>query len=128
MAIDRIGKGGAPPPTPETGGTDKAHKTGATEKSFQAELHKGEATKQAGHVDATRAATPLQRLRAGEIDVNGYLDLKVDEATKHLEANGLSPHEIDEIKKVLRDQMATDPGLVDLARTATGQIPTPPED
>ena len=126
MAIDRIGKGGAPPPTPETGGADKAHKTGATDKSFQAELHKGEATKHAGQVDPTSGPTPLQKLRAGEVDVNGYIDLKVDEATKHLD--GLSPHEIDEIKKVLRDQMATDPGLVDLARTATGQIPKPPED
>ena len=128
MAIDRIGKGGAPPPTPETGGADKAQKTGGgtIEKSFHAELHKGEATKHASSVDAAHGATPLQKLRAGEVDVNGYIDLKVDEATKHLD--GLSPHEIDEIKKVLRDQMATDPGLVDLARTATGQIPKPPED
>ena len=57
MAIDRIGKGGAPPPTPETGGADKAQKTGAPEKSFHAELHKGEATKHASSVDAAHGAT-----------------------------------------------------------------------
>jgi hypothetical protein len=127
MAIDRIGKGGAPPPTPETQGTGGVEKKGSVEKSFQAELHKGEATKHAGAVDAAHGVSPLARLRAGEVDVNGYLDLKVDEATRSL-PHGLSPHEIDEIKKVLRDQMATDPGLVDLVRSATGQMPKPPED
>ena len=73
-----------------------------------------------------RAASPLARLRAGEIDVHGYIDLKVDEATKNI--HGLEPAELDAIKKTLRDQMATDPGLSDLVHTATGQIPKPPED
>jgi len=58
--------------------------------------------------------------------VNGYVDLKVDEVVKGLK--GLSPAEIDDIRKMLRDQMATDPGLADLVRTATGQMPSPPED
>ena len=130
MAIDRIGKGGAPPPTPETQGTGAGgamEKKGPTEKSFQTELHRGEATKAASSVEATHGATPLARLRAGEIDVHGYIDLKVDEATASL-PKGLSSQELDAIKKTLREQMATDPSLVDLVRTATGQIPKPPED
>ena len=66
------------------------------------------------------------RLHAGEIDVNRYMDLKVDEATRGL--HGVPRAELDAIKQALRDQMATDPGLTGLIRTATGQIPKPPED
>ena len=122
MAIDRIGKGGGVPPAPETGGVEKK---GAVEKTFH--VDRSDATKATQATEATNAASPLARLRAGEIDVHGYIDLKVDEATKALPP-GLSPAEMDEIKKVLRDQMATDPGLADLVRTATGQMPKPPED
>ena len=124
MAIDRIGKGGASPPTPEAHGPSGVEKKGSVERPFQAE--RPDPTKRA-EAPAPVESTPLARLRAGEVDMNGYLDLKVDEATKSL-PEGLATHEIDEIKKVLRDQMATDPGLVDLVRTATGQIPKPPED
>ena len=54
------------------------------------------------------------------------VDLKVDEATRSLD--GLSPAELDDIKKLLRDQIATDPGLMDLARASTGAIPDVPSD
>jgi len=124
MAIDRIGKGGGAPPIPEAGGTGAVGPKGAVDKPFQVERAKGAEAPQ--QVDATNATSPLARLRAGEIDVHGYIDLKVNEATASL--SGLSPTELDAIKKVLRDQMATDPGLSDLVRTATGQIPKPPED
>ena len=127
MAIDRIGKGGAPPPAPETGGPGAAEKKGSVEKTFHVERPETKTAQKAGALDAAHEATPLARLRKGEIDVNGYLDLKVDQAATSLPP-GLAPHEIDQIKKVLRDQMATDPGLVDLVHTATGQIPKPPED
>ena len=126
MGIDRIGKGGAPP-APETGSTGGVEKKGAVDKPFSVE--RPDAAKQAaqaGALDATQAASPLARLKAGEIDVNGYVDLKVDEATKDL--HGLSPTELSDIKSILRDQMATDPGLSDLVRTATGAIPKPPEE
>jgi hypothetical protein len=117
MGIDRIGKGGAPP-VPETGTLDKAEKKGSVEGPFRAAE-----TAKAERVDAT---SPLARLRAGEIDVDGYVDLKVDEATRGLEA--LPPSELAEIKKVLRDQLATDPALGDLLRTATGKVASEPED
>ena len=55
-----------------------------------------------------------------------YVDLKVEQATRSL--GGLPAAELAEIKSVLRDQLRTDPGLADLVRTATGKMPSPPED
>ena len=132
MSIDRIGKGGALPPTPETQGTGSAAPTGApgafkVDRADPATQASGaERAERTGAVAATDAASPLARLRAGELDVRGYIDLKVDEATSALQ--GMSSAELDEIKSVLRDQLSTDPGLADLVRTATGKMPTPPED
>ncbi|MBX3186422.1 MAG: hypothetical protein KF819_05370 [Labilithrix sp.] len=124
MGIDRIGKGGAPPPAPDVQGTQGASRATAPERPFEVDPSKRAA--EAAPVDAASASTPLARLRAGEIDVHGYVDLKVDEATAGLE--GLSAEELADIKTVLRDQLRTDPGLADLVRSATGKMPTPPED
>lgn len=96
MGIDRIGKGGAPPPTPETQGTGGVEKKGGVERPFQVERPDPAKGAQATeNVEAAQSTTsPLSRLRAGEIDVNGYIDLKVDEATSGLQ--GLSPGDVDE--------------------------------
>jgi hypothetical protein len=126
MGIDRIGKGGAPPTVPDTQGTGSVDKSGAVERPFSVERPDASRPPQAAAVEGATGSSPLARLRAGEIDVNGYVDLKIDEAMKGLE--GLPPSELAEIRKILRDQMATDPGLSDLVRTATGRVPTPPED
>jgi hypothetical protein len=81
----------------------------------------------AGAADAVAGPrTALERLRAGEIDANGYLDQKVDEATAHLRR--LPPAELAAIRSALRDRMSSDPALVDLFRTATGQAAPPPRD
>lgn len=121
MGIDGIGKGGPPPVVPDAGGVDPSRATQGTEATFSVERGAKPAT-----ADGVDAASPLGRLRAGEVDVNGYVDLKVDEATRGLE--GLSPTELGDIKQVLKEQMVSDPGLVDLVRNATGHIPSPPED
>ena len=130
MAIDRIGKGAGLPQTPEAQPAQKGGaKGGASSVDAPFKVDRPDtanAAERAGSVDATSPTTPLARLRVGEIDVNGYVDLKVDEATHSL--NGLSAAELDEIKSVLRDQMKSDQGLADLVRTATGKMPTPPED
>lgn len=128
MGIDGIGKGPKSPPAPDVGsGVDKATKAGAVDKPFSLEgverTRDAAAVQKTGSVDAT---SPLARLRAGEIDVERYLDLKVDEATRPLV--GLPPQDLADIKKLLRDQLATDPGLVDLVKTATGKVPNPPQD
>ncbi len=64
------------------------------------------------------AATPLQRLQAGELTLDGYLDVKVAEATSHLQ--GLGPAAVAAIRDSLREQIASDPGLAGLVRTAKG--------
>jgi hypothetical protein len=121
MGIDGIGKKGPPvPPTPgEVGGP--ARSTGAA-RPF--EVSEGAPAAEAGAVQAPRTA--LERLRAGEIDVNGYVDIKVHEATAHLAA--LTPAQLEDVRAALRERMASDPALVDLVRKATGAIPQPPPD
>lgn len=127
MAIDRIGKGGTLPQVPDTAGPGAAQKTGATFEVGRTESATGaDATTKATGIEGTSASSPLARLRAGEVDVNGYVDLKVDEATKGL--HGLPPADLAEIKSMLRDQIRTDPGLADLVKTATGKMPSPPEE
>ncbi len=123
MGIDRIGKGGGVP-APDAGAVSGPSEAGgATGKSFEVGPSKVASASPAHAGDPT---SPLSRLRAGEIDVKGYVDLEVDAATRGLE--GLPPADLAEIKKVLRDQMMTDPGLTDLLRQATGQAPPTPED
>jgi hypothetical protein len=131
MGIDRIGKGSAPPPSGPTSskGAGSSERVRGPEPSRPFEVRTG--TERAG--EAAKASeiagagpSPLERLRSGQIDLNGYLDLKVDQATAHL--HGLSPVELSAVKTMLRDQIAQDPSLTDLVKQATGRAPAPPED
>jgi hypothetical protein len=119
MGIDRIGKG-SPGAPPEAAGAPPSREA---ERPFEAP-----AAARAANVApvAPAAGSALERLRAGEIDLDGYLDAKVDEAVRHLA--GLRPSELDAIRKTLRDQLATDPALSDLVLHATGKRPEPSED
>ena len=122
MGIDRISKGGLTPPTNTTADVSKSGQ------SFEATL-----AEKAGKSDRTGAVAPppasgpsaLERLQAGQIDLNGYLDLKIDQATSHLQ--GLAPSALESIKKALREQLATDPTLTDLVKGAAGRAPHSPE-
>jgi hypothetical protein len=74
------------------------------------------------------ASGPLDRLRAGEIDVHGYVEAKVQEATAQL---GVLPlDQLESIRAALRQRMASDPTLADLLRTVAGgagaALPVPP--
>jgi hypothetical protein len=113
MSIDRIGKRDGPsgisPPT------DVAPAGPSTGQPFKVE-----------RAAATEAASALDRVRAGEITIDQYLDQKVQGATEHL-AGIVSPEQLSFIQNGLREQLATDPVLVDLVRAATGRVPTPRE-
>ena len=119
--VDRIGKGGAPPPPAETTGPARPTETG---KTF--EVHKAGAAQPANPVDAVTSQQALEQLRAGKIDFAQYLEIKVHEATSHLGA--LPKVQLDSIRAMLRDRMTTDPELVDLVKQATGRVPEASKD
>jgi hypothetical protein len=64
---------------------------------------------------------PLERFRAGEIDLEAYLDLKVQAAMSHLE--GLTPGQRDDARAILRAEIATEPALRELLLRATRREP-----
>ncbi len=72
-------------------------------------------------VDAAPTSSPLERLKNGEIDLPGYLDAHVHDATSHLE--GLGSEKVGEIRAHLRSATESDPALVALVGQATGQTP-----
>jgi hypothetical protein len=78
-------------------------------------------------VGAATGSDDLGRLQRGEIDVNTYLDGRVNGAVAHL-AGALPPDQIAFVKQTLRDQLASDPVLSEFARRTTGQIPAAVED
>ncbi|SRR5512135_2186412 len=122
--VDGIGKGGPPRGVGPTGPATGPARSAETGKTFEVEKPSASETK---GVQATAIeVTPLEQLKSGKIDFNQYVDLKLHEATAHLE--GLSPAQLDTIRSMLRDRMATDPELVDLVKQATGQAPSVPEE
>jgi hypothetical protein len=122
MGIDRIGKGPGVAPAVAPGEAKPAAPAAGVERPFEVRTEKASAASAAQGVELS----PLQQLVAGKIDVERYLDLKVDQATNHLE--GLSSSERASIRSMLRDQLATDPALADLVRQATGHLPKPPDE
>jgi len=129
MGIDRIGK---PPTSP----VPKGPSSDVRGTSRPSEAERAFEVGRSAPAAATRPASPastveippaaLDRLRAGEMDVNGYVDQKVTEATAHL--GNLGSAELESIRSALRDRMRTDPMLVDLLHAASGQAPQPPRD
>ncbi len=71
---------------------------------------------------ADRVSAALSSLQRGELSLDQYLDGRVDEATSHLSGK-LSPEQIDFVKQSLREQLATDPVLVELVQRTTGSSP-----
>jgi hypothetical protein len=115
MSIDRIGKGGGGP----VAGINQPGSPSATDvgskPAAEFKISKGEA------VDAT-AKTPLDQVRSGEISVSQYLDIKVNEATLHLDQR-VSSEQLSFIRDSLREQLSSDPVLVDLVKATTGALP-----
>ncbi|MEO7096594.1 MAG: hypothetical protein ABI175_25270 [Polyangiales bacterium] len=80
----------------------------------------GEALDRAAKTDAASApsaATPLARLRAGEIDTKQYVDLRVNEATSHLDGV-LPPGDLEKIRADLQDLIEHDPDVAALVKSA----------
>jgi hypothetical protein len=110
MGIDRIGK---PPIPPSPSGSV----TGATPSAGE--------TFQVGKASAADSAAPtslLDRLKSGELNLDQYLELRVTDAVQHLDGK-ISAEQLDFVKQSLREQLRTDPVLVELVRRSTGMTP-----
>jgi hypothetical protein len=112
MSIDRIGKGGGGPPV---SGIGSPSTTEVGSKGGEFKVQKAASAEAVG-------TEPLDRLRAGEISVSQYIDIKVEQATAHLDKR-VSPEQLSFIKDSLREQLAADPMLVELVQSATGALP-----
>lgn len=121
--VDGIGKSG---PKPPVGGPVGPSKPTEASRPFEVHTDKPQATTAAQATAATSGPTPLDQLKSGAIDVHQYVDMKVTEATKHLE--GLDPVKLADLRAMLRDQMSSDPTLADLFKQATGHAPPAPSD
>ena len=110
MGVDGISGGGIPP-IPKPGAGESAS---ATDAEFS--------VKETGE---TKEATALERLEAGDLSVDEYLETRVRHATEHLEG-ALAPDQLEMIREELRDQLSTDPVLQRLVqRTLGASAPEP---
>lgn len=108
MSIDSIGKSGG------LGGIPPAAITPGSEVRSSEAFH----VQRTAAPSAVVPTSPLERLKAGQIDRNQYLDLRIDQATSHLEGK-LDTERLQFIKEALRSQLETDPMLVELVAKAT---------
>jgi hypothetical protein len=113
MGIDGIGKGTGGLPI---GGINPADRSEVGAKPT------GEFKVSAATSAEPAAPTALDRLRSGELSVEQYLDIQVHEATAHLDGR-LQPDQLSFVRDSLREQLSTDPLLVDLVKSATGALP-----
>jgi hypothetical protein len=111
MGVDGIGSGGRPASGVVPGEVSAAHGAAASEAT------------EAQAASGASGSAALQRLQRGEIDLDRYLDARVDDAVKHLEGR-MSGEQIDFVRQSLREQLASDPVLVELVRRTTGAIPS----
>lgn len=112
MSIDGIGGGGLPPGGVGGPGGPAGPK-GPDSKDFELGVEG------ASQVGGASASAPLQQLQAGEISLDQYLDTRVDSAVEHLDGK-LPADQLDFVRQTLRQELETDPVLVELVRRATG--------
>jgi len=70
----------------------------------------------------SRISAALSSLQRGELSLDQYLDGRVSDATSHL-AGKISPDQLEFVKQSLREQLATDPVLIELVQRTTGSAP-----
>ena len=123
MGIDRIGKSAPPPATPSPEGT-AGRAIDPTRRAFEIPANAPPSAQPSAGVAA--ADSSLAKWTSGQIDLDGYLDAKVDEAVRHLGA--LPAEQLEAIRRSMRERIASDPTLSELVRAATGHLPDPEKD
>jgi hypothetical protein len=109
----KIGGPGATPPAP-TGKDRTESTTGAT---FKESLKESIESKAKEPVGAASAASPLERLRSGEIDLKTYVEIRVHSAISHLEGV-LPPADLEKVRAELQDTIEQDPDVAALVKAA----------
>src|SRR5262245_3379770 len=112
MGVDGIGSGGSRP-LGAIGTTAPRETGGAAPVGESAPSHR----------TAAASSAALESLARGEISLDAYVDQRVAEATRHLEGQA-PPSEVAFIREALREQLATDPVLVELLQRTTGHPKT----
>jgi hypothetical protein len=110
MGVDGIGGGGRP-----------VHGVGASELAA-ADRVTSDPIQGAGAAEGVAGSSgspALQQLERGEINVEQYLDTRVADAVRHLEGR-FPASQIDFVRKALREELSSDPVLVELVRRTTG--------
>jgi hypothetical protein len=79
-------------------------------------------TDRARDVPGAAGSFSLQQLERGEIGVEQYLDARVADAVQHLEGR-FPASQIDFVRKALREELSSDPVLVELVRRTAGSPP-----
>jgi hypothetical protein len=115
MGIDGIGK----PPGASIGGVGGVQGADATRPTEAFTLESGGSPAAAA---PSRISAALSSLQRGELSLDQYLDGRVNDATNHL-AGKISPDQLEFVKQSLREQLATDPVLVELVQRTTGSAP-----
>ena len=113
MGIDGIGK----PPGAAIGGAPGIQSSEAPRATEPFTVERG-----APAAAGTRVSAALSGLQRGELSLDQYLDGRVTEATQHLNGK-ISPEQLDFVKQTLREQLATDPVLVELVQRTTNFRP-----
>ncbi len=116
MSIDGVGKPRGVAPAGPTGALSPTAETGAP-------FSVGAAAPSA----AARGSVELGQLQRGELSLDAYLDARVSSATQHLQGQ-LEPEQLEFVQQTLREQLATDPVLSELARRTTGVVPPEPSE
>lgn len=109
MAIDGVGqRGGAPKVSSGVGAAQ-----GVDSEKFELTTE---------GVEKAEGAQLLERVQRGEVQLDAYLDVRVNDAVGHLEGK-LSAEQLEFVREELREQLRNDPVLIELVRRATGQTP-----
>jgi hypothetical protein len=113
MAIDGIGQNGGAPKV----GPGPSSVSGSDSEKFELLPES---------VERSDRAELLEQVQRGDIRLDAYLDVRVADAVGHLEGR-LSPEQLEFVKEELREQLRSDPVLIELVRRATGQSPENPD-
>jgi hypothetical protein len=111
MGIDGIGKGGDVPKVDPSAGSSSV--AGVEGERFELSTE---------GVQRSQGAGLLEQVQRGEVGLDAYLDVRVNDAVGHLEGR-LSAEQLEFVKEELRAQLQSDPVLIELVRRATGQSP-----